>query len=410
MLFWTTFKVGLKSLLANPLRSFLAMLGIIIGVAAVISMLAIGVGAQKQVMDRLSAMGTNLLMVFPQQRSAGSGVSTGQQQNLTVEDALAIAAESPDVRRVAPVVGGNYQIKYMNHNMRARLQGVPPTYLPIRAYEIAKGRAITQAETEGMARVILLGPTVVENLFGPNEPVGEVVKLKGINFTVIGVLKAKGSQGWGGNPDEQVMIPYTVAMKQMLGVEYVTEIDVQANEGADLSKVQENITSLLRRRHHLQPTQDDDFRLFNQADIIEMANQTLNVFRTLLASIASVSLLVGGIGIMNIMLVTVTERTREIGVRKAIGAKERSILLQFLIESMIISGLGGAIGAGAGVGAAWLIETLTTQYATQPFPTVIQMSSIALAVSFSLVVGIFFGWYPALRAARLDPVDALRYE
>jgi len=402
MLFWTIVKVGLKSLLANPLRSFLAMLGIIIGVAAVISMLAMGAGARNQIMQRLSAMGTNLLVVRPGQ-SGSHGVVSGTTQNLTLADAQALVKEVAGVRRVAPCVGGNVQVKYLNHNTRVRLTGTSPTYLPVRDFTVEKGRAFTDGEVENMARVAILGPVTVDNLFGVNEPLGETVKINSINFTVIGVLKAKGDQGWF-SPDDQVIIPHTTAMKQLLGLDYLGEIDVQAADGADVKQVQADMTTLLRKRHHVQEGAADDVNIRNQADMIETANQFTQTFTILLGGIASISLLVGGIGIMNIMLVTVTERTREIGIRKAVGAKERSIMTQFLIESVIISGLGGLIGASGGLGAAVLIQRFT-QFTTQ-----VEWPSVLLALSFSAIVGIFFGWYPALRASRLDPVEALRYE
>ena len=402
MLFWTIVKVGLKSLIANPLRSFLAMLGIIIGVAAVISMLALGAGARNQVMQRLSAMGTNLLVVRPGQ-SGSHGVVSGTRQNLTLDDAQALVKDVPGIRRVSPVVGGSVQVKYLGQNTRVRLTGTSPTYLPTRDFTVEKGRPFTDGEDENMARVAILGPVTVDNLFGVNEPLGETVKINNINFTVIGVLKAKGDQVWF-SPDDQVIIPHMTAMKQLLGLDYLGEIDVQADDGADVKKVQADLTTLIRKRHHTQAGAADDFNIRNQADMIETANQFTQTFTILLGGIASISLLVGGIGIMNIMLVTVTERTREIGIRKAVGAKERSIMMQFLIESVIISGLGGLIGASCGIGAAAVIRQFT-QFTTQ-----VEVPSVLMALSFSAIVGIFFGWYPALRASRLDPVEALRYE
>jgi putative ABC transport system permease protein len=407
MMFWTIVKVGLKSLIANPLRSFLAMLGIIIGVAAVISMLALGAGAKKQMLDRIQANGANLLTIWPGNRGSG-GVMSGQQQNLVVEDAL-VMIDVAGIRRVSPVVGRNVQIKYLSNNAPVRASGVSSTYLPIHAYEVEKGRAFTDAEAENLARVAVLGPDTVTNLFGVNEPLGETVKINGINFTVIGVTKPKGSQPFG-NPDDQVFIPYTTAMKQVFGLDHLNSIDIQAKDEADLKVVQADLTSLLRKRHRLESNAADDFNLRNQADMLEFANAAMFTFTVLLGGIASISLLVGGIGIMNIMLVTVTERTREIGVRKAIGAKERSIMLQFLLESVTISGLGGGLGALLGIGAAAALQYLTAKYASQPFNTVVEWPSVVVALVFSGVVGVFFGFYPAWRASRLDPVEALRYE
>jgi putative ABC transport system permease protein len=401
MLFWTIVKVCLKSLWANRLRSLLAMLGIIIGVSAVIAMLAIGNGAKRQVLSRISSMGTNLLVVTPGQ-SGSRGVMSGTAQSMKLADAEAICGLA-GVRRVAPVVNGMSQLKYENKNEPVRIVGTAGSYLSIRDFQVEKGRTFTEPETDMMARVVILGPTTAEDLFGLNDPLDQPIKIKGINFTVVGITQSKGDQGFF-NPDNQAFVPYTTAMKQLFGLDHVSEIDVQAVEGADLTAVQNSIKTLLRQRHRLEQGTDDDFNVRNQADIIQMASQFTQTFTYLLGGIASVSLLVGGIGIMNIMLVTVTERTREIGIRKAIGARERSILLQFLIETLIISGLGGAFGTGLGIGTSRLIGAFT------PFAVSVELSSILLALSFSGAIGVFFGWYPARRAAVLSPVDALRYE
>ena len=402
MLFWTIIKVALKSLFANKLRTFLAMLGIIIGVGSVISMLAIGAGAQKQVMERIASMGTNLLMIHPAQRGL-RGVMSGISQRLKLEDAKAILEKVPGVYQVAPVVRGSSQIKYFNKNIKTNVIGSSMTYFPIRNYIIEKGRSFTESEVDRMARVAVIGPTTAENLFGEKSPVGEKVKIKGINFSIVGVTKAKGSQGWR-NPDDQVTVPYTTAMKQLFGLDHIQEIDIQAADNAVLGKIQKESTAILRRRHGLVEAMPDDFHFHNQAEIVETASEVTRTFTFLLGGIACISLIVGGIGIMNIMLVTVTERTREIGVRKAIGAKNRDILLQFLIEAIILSCLGGIIGVTIGISAAQMIEKWTQ------FVTVAKLSSILLALSFSAAVGIFFGYYPARRAAQLDPIEALRYE
>ena len=401
MLFWIIVKLCLKSLWANKLRSFLAMLGVIIGVGAVIAMLAIGNGAREQILSRISAMGTNLLIITPG-HTGSRGVTTGHAENLILGDAEAIC-EIAGIKQVAPGVSGSFQVKYANKNQPVRVVGSSRNYMSIRDFQIEKGRIFTEMEIDMMARVIILGPNTVEKLFGLNDPLDQVVKLKGVNFTVIGVTKAKGDQGWF-NPDDQALMPYTTAMKQLLGVDHLGEIDVQVMENGDLNKAQDEITSLLRKRHRLEAKIEDDFNVRNQAESIQMATQFTQTFTYLLGGIASVSLLVGGIGIMNIMLVTVTERTREIGVRKAIGARERSILLQFLIETLIISGLGGAFGTTLGLAASRIIGKFT------PFAVSVEPSSILLALSFAGVVGVFFGWYPAKRAAVLNPVDALRYE
>jgi len=400
--FITLVKVAVYSLVANKLRSFLAVLGIIIGVGAVIAMLAIGAGAKAQVLQSISSMGTQLLIVRPAQRGSG-GVMTGTQQNLTLEDAQAILSEVPEVLQVSPVVQGRGQIKYYENNTSCSLVGASITYFPIRAFELEKGRLFTDDEDERLAHVAILGPVTVENLMGTADPIGAVIKVNGLSFEVIGVTKSKGDQGWF-NPDDQVIIPCMTAMKHLLGVDYLREIDIQCRPGADLNKVQDAVTGVLRRRHRTLPEMPNDFEIRNQAEILSTASEVTRTFTILLGSIAGISLLVGGIGIMNIMLVTVTERTREIGVRKAIGAKDRDILRQFLFEAILMSGLGGLIGVGAGVGAAKTVASLTS------FTTVLQPQSIVLAMLFSAAVGVFFGYYPARRAAKLNPIEALRYE
>jgi putative ABC transport system permease protein len=402
MLFWTIIKVALKSLFSNKLRTFLAMLGIIIGVGSVISMLALGAGAQKQVMERIASMGTNLLIVHPAQRGF-RGVMSDSSQRLKLADVKAILEKVSGVYQVAPVVRGSSQVKYYNKNIQTSVIGSSTTYFFIRNYTIDKGRTFTEGESDRMARVAVIGPTTAENLFGGKNPINETIKIKGINFSIVGLTKAKGSQGWR-NPDDQVTVPYTTAMKQLFGLDYLQEIDIQAAASADLEHVQAATTEILRKRHRLAEDMPDDFHFHNQAEIVETASEVTRTFTFLLGGIACISLLVGGIGIMNIMLVTVTERTREIGVRKAIGAKNRDILLQFLVEAIILSCLGGIIGVALGIGAAQMIEKWTQ------FLTVAKLSSVLLALSFSAGVGIFFGYYPARRAALLDPIEALRYE
>jgi len=402
MLFLTILKVAMKSLMANKLRSFLAMLGIIIGVGSVISMLALGAGAQAQVMNRVSAMGTNLLIVRAGQGRRGPR-SSGAVKTLTLEDASAILEKVDGIDSLAPVVMGNAQCKYYNRNVNTSVVGSSFTYFPIRSFEIGKGRSFNEIEAERMARVAVIGPMTAENLFEEADPLGETFKLKGINFRVVGVLKSKGDQGWF-NPDDQVLVPYSTAMRQLFGLDYVREIDVQVCEGEALDRVAEDIAKLLRRRHRVRTPEEDDFHIRNQAEILEMASSVTQTFTILLGGIAGISLLVGGIGIMNIMLVTVTERTREIGVRKAIGARDRDIMRQFLYESLLISGLGGLLGVGMGAGIASIISMATQ------FTTVVRYESVLLALGVSASVGVFFGFYPARRAAAMNPIDALRYE
>jgi len=365
-------------------------------------MMELGAGARRQILDNFSSMGTNLLIVQPGQRGM-RGVMSGSQQNLTLEDALAVVREVKGVSMVAPVVGGSAQVKYGNRNSRVTVTGSSVTYLPMRGFEVEKGRTFLEQEADRQARVAIIGPVTAENLFGTDDPVGQAIKVKGINFQVIGVLRAKGSQGWF-NPDDQILVPYSTAMKQLFGLAYLREIDVNAVEGADLNGVSADISALLRRRHRLQPEAEEDFHIFNQAELLANVSSATRTFTILLGGIAGISLLVGGIGIMNIMLVTVTERTREIGIRKAIGARRRDILGQFLLESVVLTSLGGAVGCLGGTGLAALIGK-ATDFATQT-----DVVSIVLALAFSGGVGIFFGFYPAFRAAQLHPIEALRYE
>jgi ABC-type antimicrobial peptide transport system permease subunit len=328
---------------------------------------------------------------------------SGTQRNLKRDDALAILSELKDVLAVAPVVQGRGQVKYYDKNSSLMVTGAVNTYLPARNFQVEKGRNFTDEETEGMMHVAIIGPTTAEDLMGDSDPIGEIIKINGVNFKVVGVTKSKGDQGWF-NPDDQVMVPYTVAMQQLFGMDYLNEIDVQGNPNADLNKVQDEITELLRRRHRLMPEADNDFEIGNQTEILETLSSITRTLTLLLGSIGSISLIVGGIGIMNIMLVTVTERTREIGVRKAIGAKDRDILRQFLLEAIFMSCLGGVLGVCAGASVAKMIGLLST------FTPVVQIQSVVVAMSFAAAVGVFFGYYPARRAARLNPIDALRYE
>ncbi|RJP80996.1 MAG: FtsX-like permease family protein [Desulfobacteraceae bacterium] len=402
MLFWTIIKVSFKSLQANKLRTFLAMLGIIIGVGAVISMLALGAGAKNQVMERITAMGTNLLVVSPGGDRRG-GVRAGSRESLTIKDAQEIRDTIDGIAAISPLVRGREQVTYFNENVNTTITGTASTYLEIRNFEMEKGRGFTVMEEDHTSRVAILGANTAELLFKNQNPLGERIRIKNINFKVIGVLKEKGDQGWF-NPDEIVVVPYPVAMKQLFGQPHLDEIDIKANTDADLTQVEEDVTALLRKRHRIMEDAENDFHVRNQAEIIDMASTFTRTFTILLGGIAGISLVVGGIGIMNIMLVTVTERTREIGVRKAIGAKDRDILRQFLLEAILISAIGGILGIVFGFTVAYAIKQFTE------YQTVIETFSIMLALTVSASVGIFFGFYPAFRAAKLDPIAALRYE
>jgi putative ABC transport system permease protein len=405
VLLWITLKVALKSLLGNKLRSFLSMLGIIIGVAAVTSMLALGAGAQRQIMTRITAMGTNLLVVRPGAPSQHGVRGGGTFETLKIGDAQAILENIDGIEALAPVVSGRAQLKYFNQNSNTNVTGVTDTYFGVRDFQVEKGRSLTSYDDEHGERVVVLGPSTVETLFGNNSnAVGETIKIKGINFKVVGVLKSKGDQGWF-NPDDMALIPLKTAMDQILGLDHLNEIDVSATNGADLKKIQEATSELLRKRHKILPEAEDDFNIRNQAELLEMATGFAETFTLLLGGIASISLIVGGIGIMNIMLVTVVERTREIGVRKAIGARDRDILRQFLLEAILVSALGGLLGVALGFGVTELLKSLSTMMT--PY---IETKNVVLALAVSVSVGILFGWLPARRAAALNPIEALRYE
>ena len=403
MLVWIIVKSALKSLLANKLRSFLAMLGIIIGVGAVIAMLAIGAGAQASIMERLNALGADNLIVRSGQNRRFRGVSSGEGQNLTLADAEALVNSCPNIKQVAPVATGRAQVVFFNRNTNTTILGTTVTYLSIRNFALERGRSFTEAEVEKNIKVAIIGPATAEELFDQQDPIGETIRIRKTNFKIVGLLKAKGDQGWF-NPDDQVIVPLHLAMKQLFGQERLREVNIQANSSSVLQQAQEEVTEVLRRRHRITPPAPDDFNIRNMAEAFETASEVGKTFTYLLGGIASISLLVGGIGIMNIMLVTVTERTREIGIRKSVGAKRRDILRQFLLESILMSGIGGSMGAGMGIAVAWILDRYTV------FEPLVQSSGVLLAFGFSCAVGIFFGFYPALRAARLSPVETLRYE
>ncbi|MGI8907153.1 MAG: ABC transporter permease [Candidatus Sumerlaeaceae bacterium] len=408
MLFWTIVKVALKSIGSNKLRSFLTMLGVIIGVAAVIAMLGLGAGTREKVTESVRSMGANLLVVRAGARQGG-GAFTGTQQNLKSEDAEAVLRQVPEITMVSPEVSNRYQVKYMNKNSSVNVSGETVTYFPVRNFVIEKGRAFTEAEVERNSKVAVLGPKTATDLFGDMDPSGEQIKIKGVNFTVVGVTKSKGDQGWF-NPDDQIIIPLTTAMVQMMGRDYLSSIYAQVKDGADMARVQESVTAVLRRQHRLQAEQPDDFNIRNLQEMVDSLNQVSSVFTMLLAGVASVSLLVGGIGIMNIMLVTVTERTREIGIRKALGARNFDVLTQFLLEAIVVSLTGGILGVTFGLGSILAFNKIMARLSDANLTAKLELWPVALAFVFSVLVGIFFGWYPARKAARLDPIDALRYE
>ena len=398
-------RVGVQALSRNRMRSGLTVLGIVIGVAAVIATLAIGQGARAAVQAQIQALGANTLTVLPGTITAGGARSgMGSTTTLTPDDAAAIKAECPAIEAVAPAVRTVAQVVYGNMNWSTAVQGTTPEFVFVRQWPVADGVFITDSDVRGAAKVCVLGSNVTQQLFGTADAVGQMVRIKDIPFRVVGVLTSKGGQGFGGNQDDIVIVPLTTAQRKLMAITYVQSIAVSAVSQKEVDDASNQITDLLRQRHRIRPDADTDFFIFTQQEIANSAEATSKVMTLLLASIAAVSLLVGGIGIMNIMLVSVTERTREIGIRRAIGARRSDILMQFLVESAFLALAGGALGVALGMGSA----TLITQFAR--WPTLIQPAAVALAFGFASMVGVFFGYYPAHRASRLDPVEALRYE
>jgi putative ABC transport system permease protein len=402
-----TFRVALRALGRNKMRAVLTMLGIIIGVGAVIAMVAIGQGASASIQSQIANLGNNLLIV--QSGSANTGGlrgGAGSTTTLTPDDIDAIERECPSVRAATPTVRANGQLIVANQNWfpSSGISGVNHEYPEIRAWPVASGAFFTESDVRTAARVCVLGKTVVVKLFVGSDPIGQIIRVRNLPFKVVGVLSTKGQNQFGQDQDDTVLIPYTAAQKKLLSITYVNSAMVSAISSAATSTAQTEITSLLRQRHKIASNQDDDFTVRNLTDVAEAANESSTVMTNLLASIAAVSLLVGGIGIMNIMLVSVTERTREIGIRMAIGARGGAIRRQFLIESITLSLVGGSIGVLLGVGTSIAISHFLK------WPTLISPLSISVAVLFSAIVGVGFGYYPARKAASLDPIEALRYE
>ncbi|MEI8172990.1 MAG: ABC transporter permease [Deltaproteobacteria bacterium] len=403
-----TLKISLRALRVNKMRSALTMLGIIIGVGAVIAMLAVGTGASAKISQQISSIGSNLIIILPgSTTSGGLRMGMGSQPTLTRDDADAILKECPAVQEVAPVLNGAAQIVYGNQNWSTGVYGTTPGMLNIREWPLSSGRPFTDQDVRSATKVCLVGQTVVENLFGSIDPEGKVIRIKKVPFTVIGVLERKGQSPQGQDQDDTIYIPVTTAQKKIFGTTFpgmVRTIMVKGKSMEDLDDAERQVKELLRQRHRLGPKQDNDFTVRNLTQIMQVAEQSTKVMTLLLGAIASVSLLVGGIGIMNIMLVSVTERTREIGIRMAVGAKTWDIRLQFIIEALTLSLIGGIIGIIAGVSGSKIIS------AVAEWPTIVSILSIFLAFGFSGFVGIFFGFYPAYKASLLNPIDALRYE
>jgi putative ABC transport system permease protein len=408
MRFQQTLRVSLRALGRNKMRTFLTALGIIIGVGAVIAMVSIGEGAKRGIQDRFNAMGTNLLFVSPGgQRVAGVHYQSGSRTTLKEGDAEAILQYCDAVKAISPSVNSRGQLVYGNRNWNSSIQGTGAEYPEIRSWPVEFGNYFDDSQVRAAAKVAVLGSEVATNLFEEEDPIGKIIRVKMIPFRVIGVLKSKGESGGWGNRDDMITVPYTTAMRRLAGIDYLNSIDVSAVAADRTDEAQRQIESLLRDRHRIQLGADDDFTVRNMADIAESAAEATQMMTILLGSIASISLLVGGIGIMNIMLVSVTERIREIGIRMAVGARERDILLQFLTEAIVLSLLGGLIGIGFGYGSSKLLHKV--QMFSQ-FQTVVSIGSVLLAFLFSATVGIFFGFYPARKASKLDPIEALRYE
>ncbi len=404
MSFQESISVALEGLLANKLRAALTMLGVIIGVGAVIAMLAIAGGAQQQTMQRIQQMGTNVLVVMSGQARTGAVMGGyGSRQTLTLDDVDAIIKQCPSVQTVVPEARSNMQVKHKSLNTNTTIFGTYPDYPSVRNYSLAAGRFITYGDVRSNQKVAVLCATTAMNLFGTAQPVGEYITIQGTRFKVVGLMAAKGNAGGFNDPDDQIMVPATTAMTRLFGTKYLRSFSVQAKSMDLMNVALEESAAVLRKTHRIKDGQDD-FIIRNQADIMEVAAETSRVFTLLLAGIASVSLLVGGIGIMNIMLVSVTERTREIGIRKALGAQRKDIMLQFLIESLVLSLMGGLLGVAFGVLGSMLVARLSGWIVTVSIPSVI------VSFSFAAFVGVFFGLYPARKAAYLDPIDALRYE
>lgn len=404
----TSLRIALNALKANKMRSLLTMLGIIIGVAAVVIMVAIGSGASAKITAQIESVGSNLLIVIPGATTAGGvRMGSGTVSTLTLADSEAIAQNCPSVARVAPVWGGVAQAVYGNQNWSTGVTGTTSSMFAIRDWTLTAGRFFTVQETKAAAKVALLGQTVVNNLFGGADPIGEIVRIKKMPMQVIGVLAVKGQSPRGDDQDDAIYVPITTAQKRLFGTHLpglVRVIMVQAKDMNVMANTEKEITDLLDQRHRIVKGADRDFSVRNLSEILAAAQAAYKTMSLLLGSIALVSLIVGGIGIMNIMLVSVTERTREIGIRMAVGAQESDILTQFLIESLVLSLVGGVIGVILGLTGAEIMA------AVSEWPVLISWQALLLAFAFSAMVGIFFGFYPARKAAHLNPIDALRYE
>jgi len=403
----TSIKIALHALGQNGLRSGLTALGIIIGVGAVITMVGIGNGAKAQVEAQVASLGQNVIQVSAGSSSSHSSVrlGLGSSSTLTVDDADALEREIADVVVVSPEVRITTQVVAGNRNWSTQIYGESPDYFSIRQWPLEDGAIFTEQDVRGATKVAVIGSLAAEELFGDEDPVGEIVRIKNVPFTVVGVLTSKGASASGSDQDDDIIIPYTSAMKRVIGQQTnLRRINVQAADADALEEVETQITALLRQRHHIETGKDDDFIVRDQQEIAEAATATARTMTLLLGAVAGVSLIVGGIGIMNIMLVSVVERTREIGIRLAVGARSRDILRQFLMEAFALSSIGGGIGIVLGISASECLSLVAE------WPTLVSLEAVVIAFLFSAAVGIFFGFYPARKASLLDPIEALRYE
>ena len=399
-----SFLMAWASLVANKLRSLLTMLGIIIGVAAVIALVSIGNGVKQDIEDSISSLGSNLLVVLPgAPRTPGARPSQGSMKSLKISDYEAIA-KLEGVKAASPMTNGSYVVIYQNKNWTTSVAGVNANFQDVNNWTMTSGRFFSDKNVQNRERVAVVGQTVVKNLFADEDPVGKEIRVKNIPFRVIGVLKSKGNGTMGNDQDDTVLIPYTTSMERVEGIDYLRRVYVVAKDDEGIDRLQADIENLLRVRHNIKDTNLDDFNIQNMKSIMETVAQTTGTFTLFLGAVAAISLVVGGIGIMNIMLVSVTERTREIGVRKALGATYSVIVTQFLIEAVVISLMGGFIGIAFGIGASKVIGMVSGM------STVISVPTIIMSFAFSMAIGLIFGIYPARKAAKLNPIDALHYE
>lgn len=400
------FRIAGRALVRNKLRAILTMLGIVIGVASVIAMLAIGEGSKQSIRSQMSSMGTNMVMVMPNfQRRGGVSLGASSSMALKLSDVTALRNEAVNLSAISPEVRASGQVIYSNQNTQTTIYGVSEEYMSIRKLEINSGRIFNANEVRSMSKVCLLGKTVVKNLFGEGvDPVGMDIRIKNLPFLVIGVLKSKGESGMGQDQDDLILAPYTTVQRRLAAIDYINGINASAVSEEKSAAAIKEVEEILRRTHKLKETQEDDFRVMSQSELIETVSSITDIMTYLLGAIAGISLLVGGIGIMNIMFVSVTERTREIGLRMSIGGRGSDILSQFLVESIILSILGGAIGVLLGYLIATVAGSLMSSH------VIITTKSVVMAFAVCFAIGVFFGWYPARKASNLNPIDALRYE